>query len=65
MTATTNNAAIELAKQLNGSEYGCSFSLEQLQFAEDNELVIVYGASDDLMEYFAMKNTSTMEVVLC
>ena len=42
----------EYAEMLNGKEYGYSmFSKEELQIAKDNGFVIVYGASDDLMEF--------------
>lgn len=41
----------EYAEILNGKEYGYSmFSKEELQIAKDNGFVIVYGASDDLIE---------------
>lgn len=52
MTATTNNSAvIELADQLNGSEHGFTLSALQQQFAKERGLVVVYGASDDLIEF--------------
>lgn len=41
--------AEELAVELNGMEYGDDIQ-ELKQSAKDNNLVIVYGASDDLME---------------
>lgn len=42
----------EYAEMLNGKEYGYSmFSKEELQIAKDNGFVIVYGASDDLIEF--------------
>ena len=43
----------ELAEKLNGTEYAGYniFSKEILQEAKENGLVIVYGASDDLMEF--------------
>lgn len=40
------------AEMLNGKEYGYpQFSQEEIQIAKDNGFVIVYGASDDLMEF--------------
>ncbi len=37
---------------LNGREYGFhQFTKEEIRMAEENGLVIVYGASDDLMEF--------------
>lgn len=42
----------EYAKMLNGREYGYpQFTEEEIQIAKDNGFVIVYGASDDLMEF--------------
>lgn len=41
----------ELAQQLNGIEYPCRISKELRQQAKDAGLVILYGASDDLMEF--------------
>lgn len=43
--------AKELAQQLNGSKYPCDIPKALAQLAKDNGLVIVYGASDDLMEF--------------
>ena len=40
----------ELADKLNGREYGDEVTEELEQEAKDKNLVIVYGASDDLME---------------
>lgn len=40
----------QLAAQLDGMEYGSRISKETLLAARINGLVIVYGASDDLME---------------
>lgn len=52
MTATTTNPdVIELADQLNFSAYGFTLSALQQQFAKERGLVVVYGASDDLMEF--------------
>lgn len=42
--------AIELANELNGTEYPFRPTRDIIQKAIDNNLVIVYGASDDLME---------------
>lgn len=42
----------EFAKKLDGREYKYpQFTKEELQIAKDNGFVIVYGASDDLMEF--------------
>lgn len=52
MTATTtNSAAIELASQLDMSGYGFTLSALQQQYAKENGLVVVYGASDDMIEF--------------
>ena len=40
----------ELAKVLNGREYGNEIDRELEQAAKESELVVVFGASDDLME---------------
>lgn len=40
----------ELAKQLDGIEYGVDIRKDLLKQANASGLVIVYGASDDLME---------------
>lgn len=40
----------ELAKKLNGKEYGDEVTEELIEAAEKNGLVIVFGESDDLME---------------
>ena len=42
--------AKELAEKLNGIAYGDSFD-DVKQEAKESGLVIVYGASDDLMEF--------------
>jgi len=42
--------AIELANELNGTEYPFRPTRDIIQKAIENNLVIVYGASDDLME---------------
>ena len=42
----------EFAEMLNGKEYSNpQFTEEEIQIAKDNRFVIVYGASDDLMEF--------------
>lgn len=42
----------EYAEMLNGREYGYpQFTKEEIQIAKENGFVIVYGASDDLMEF--------------
>ena len=42
----------QFAEMLNGIEYGYpQFTKEEIQIAKDNGFVIVYGASDDLMEF--------------
>lgn len=42
----------EFAKQIDGKEYGYpQFTKEEIQTAKKNGFVIVYGASDDLMEF--------------
>lgn len=42
----------EFARMLDGREYGYpQFTREEIQIAKDNGFVIVYGASDDLMEF--------------
>lgn len=43
--------AKELAQKLNESEYPLEISMELTTAAKQNRLVIVYGASDDLMEF--------------
>lgn len=40
----------ELAEQLNGKEYRDEINPALLKAAKDSGLVVVYGASDDLME---------------
>lgn len=47
----TSKAAKKLAAQLNGSEYPLRISNELAEKAKAAGLVIVYGASDDLMEF--------------
>ena len=42
----------EFAKLINGKEYGYpQFTKEEIESAKENGFVIVYGASDDLMEF--------------
>ena len=42
----------EFAEMINGKEYNYpQFTEEEIQTAKDNGFVIVYGASDDLMEF--------------
>ena len=42
----------EYAEMLNGREYNYpQFTKEEIQIAKDNGFTIVYGASDDLMEF--------------
>ena len=42
----------EFAKKIDGKEYGYQiFSDEEIQIAKDNGFIIVYGMSDDLMEF--------------
>ena len=42
----------EFAKSISGKEYGYpQFSKEEIETAKENGFVIVYGASDDLMEF--------------
>lgn len=48
---STRKAAKKLAAQLNGSEYPLRISNELAEQAKAAGLVIVYGASDDLMEF--------------
>ena len=41
----------EFAKMLDGREYACpQFTKEEIMIAKENRFVIIYGASDDLME---------------
>ncbi len=42
----------EFAKSISGKEYGYpQFTKEEIETAKENEFVIVYGASDDLMGF--------------
>lgn len=41
----------EIAEILDGIEYRCDIDPMDLKYAKDNGAVIVFGASDDLMEF--------------
>jgi len=41
----------ELADMLNNGDYGDEISPRQERLAKDNRLVVVFGASDDLIEF--------------
>jgi len=41
----------EFAEMLNGREIGEEITLEETKIAKENNLVVVFGASDDLMEF--------------
>ena len=41
----------ELALQLNGRQYGDEISEEQERLAKENNLIVIFGASDDLVEF--------------
>ena len=41
----------EFAKSISGKEYYPQFTKEEIAIARENGFVIVYGASDDLMEF--------------
>lgn len=41
----------QLAEMLNGRQYRSEISREEAATAKDSNLVVVYGASDDLMEF--------------
>lgn len=43
--------AKELAEMLNGREYGCEIGDSEVIEARENGLVVVYGYSDDNMEF--------------
>lgn len=43
--------AKELAYLLNGREYGSEITKEEISIAKESGLVVVFGASDDLMEF--------------
>lgn len=42
---------LEFAKSLGDVQYGSELTKEQIKTAEENGLVVVYGASDDLIEF--------------
>jgi len=42
---------LEWAKLLEGREYNLEISPDEIAIAEENNIVIVFGASDDLMEF--------------
>lgn len=41
----------ELASQLNKSEYRFELTNEQTEYCKQNGIVVVFGCSDDLMEF--------------
>lgn len=43
--------SLEFAKMLNGRAYGNEISKEEAKLAASLGIVVVYGASDDLMEF--------------
>lgn len=43
--------AKELAARLNGREYRSEMTLEEMSIAKESGLVVVFGASDELMEF--------------
>lgn len=44
----------QLAYKLHGGKYGNEISKELIAEAKDNGLVVIFGASDDLMEFEGM-----------
>ena len=46
----TNGIVKEIADILDGIEYDAEISEQDIQYAKENGAVIVFGASDDLME---------------
>lgn len=48
---STKMAMNQLANLLDEREYGCEMDKDVEKFAKENDLVIVYGASDDIMEF--------------
>jgi hypothetical protein len=42
---------IELAQLLNGRQYGNEITRDEMQLARENSLVVVFGYSDDNMEF--------------
>jgi len=41
----------QLAELLNGREIGNEITKDEIKIAKENNLVVVFGASDDLMEF--------------
>ena len=41
----------KFAEELNGNEYGDEMSKEQITFAKENGIVVVFGYSDDNIEF--------------
>lgn len=41
-----------LAEKLNGRQYGNEITKEDILFAKENNLLIIVGASDDLVEFY-------------
>jgi len=41
----------DYAEMLNGREYGCEIAKAEEKQAKENGIVIVFGSSDDLMEF--------------
>ena len=46
----------ELAAQINGREYGLEITQKEIEAAEKNNLLIVFGRSDDLIELYGAIN---------
>ena len=46
-----NDKLKQLAKELNNSQYPFDLTPKQRAFCKENEIVVVFGASDDLMEF--------------
>jgi hypothetical protein len=46
-----NRKAIEWADKLSGREYGDELTLEEERQAKDDGVIIIFGASDDLLEF--------------
>lgn len=53
------NKAREFAQLLNGREYGSEITKEEEAVAKQNNLVVVYGYSDDLAEFRGAINDET------
>ncbi len=41
----------ELAKKLDKTQYPFTLSLEEVKYCKENDIVVVFGNSDDLMEF--------------